>query len=240
MNVDTAEGVRHPAPIVLSGFLMTVEDLVVIMGSLRDVICASTHGDRVWVQSFLRNTAGRVERGGTLSTEQAKIVLRLAQRFETLLIESGRIAGQALAELVRAPVYRNEPYPSANVPREVRHLGQNLLGFRFKYNEVILEDIKRLAPRLSCVPAPRFWYHREHRIWVVPTTRDTLDGVQQLITKHRFEFDDAVVAFLTEAVNAQGRPCQFALDPALNVIAGLVPDNDLVAWVVRRLGGEPV
>lgn len=218
---------------------MTVEDLVLLMGSLRDALCAATHGDRVWVQSFLRNTSSRVERGGALSTEQGKIVLRLAQRFETLLADSGRVSGAELRELARRPRFRQPPYPSANVPREVRFLGANLLGFRFKYNEVILDDIKRLAPRAGVMPAPRFWYHRAHRIWVTPLTRDTLDGVQQIIAKHRFDFDEAVVACLTAAANARGQPSQMALDGELKVIAAVVPDNELVAWFLsRRCGAQ--
>lgn len=221
---------------------MTVEDALLLMTHhyLGPLALGESKDIDLWTASFLTSVNSYVVQDRPLSTEQAKIVLKLLARHERAMVKAGVIDAAALAALLRSPVYRQEPYQSANVPREVRYLGGNLLGFRFKRNEAIREDLRKLKPRDDIFEEHRSWFHSEYRIWVVPVTRESLKGIAAIISTHRFDFDDAVVEYLTECENSIGEPSAFVLDPELGILAH-IPDNEAVAWWCQSiLGGEVV
>lgn len=216
---------------------MTVEDAVELMALHITKGLFVQHLKDDWAAKFVVNVAAYTSERKPLSTEQAKIVLKLLKRVESYLIENGE-SMSGLAALLRNPAYRQEPYPSANVPREVRFLGDNMLGFRFKKNDTIVADLKALKA-IQDFSFNDLWFHREHRLWVIPVTRDSIHEIMALIARHRFDFDDMVAEYLTVAQNNAQRPSAFVADMEMGVIAAQVYDNEVVAWFTRNvLGGD--
>jgi hypothetical protein len=226
---------------------MTVEDgleLLAIMLRVDDngiqfVDAVST--EQNWDLRFVTNVVAYIRKDKPLSTEQAKIVLKMLRRFERKLVNAKLIEEETIRNLIDFPSYRQQPYTSASVPREVRYIGDNCLAFRFKMNDVIKNDIKRLRPKGTGFIEKYNWFHAQHRVWVVPVTRDTIKPVQELIAKHRFGFDDEVVEYLVRASNSAHQATGFAFDPEINLISAEVGDNELIAWWVKTvLQGEVV
>lgn len=188
-----------------------------------------------WTVRFLDNVYQHVENKKALSTEQVKIILKLARAIESTLIEQKKLVPGQLDSLIAFPRYRKEPYTSDNIPREVRYLGDNMLGFRFKFNDVIRSDIKSLRPRPALFDYEPYWFHKDFKLWVVRVTRDTLQPIQNLISKHRFQFDDDVVNYLMTAENSLNQKSEFVMDPEIGIIAGQICDNELLAWWAKNV-----
>jgi hypothetical protein len=221
---------------------MTVEDGVALLAECVDgglyVDCARDD----WAVKFVRNVATHVSAGKALSTEQARIILNLLRRSrnEFVLRSIVGVRGVDLDRLLKAPTYRQPPYASANVPREVRYLGDNCLGFRFKRDDTISSDLKALV-RDQDFGFEDIWFHPMHRLWVVPINRDTIAEAMALISRHRFSFDDGVADFLAAASDATGQPSSVSTDPELGLTAVQVRDNEVAAWIVASvLRGQPV
>jgi predicted nucleic acid-binding protein len=194
-----------------------------------------------WDLRFVTNVVAYIRKDKPLSTEQSKIVLKMLKRFERKMVVAELVEEQKIRNLIEFPTYRHTPYTSASVPREVRYIGDNCLAFRFKMNDVIKNDIKRLRPKGTGMIEKYNWFHSQHRVWVVPVTRDTIKPVQELISKHRFGFDDEVVEYLVRASNSLDQPAGFAVDPEVGLISAEVGDNELIAWWVQNvLNGEVV
>ncbi len=212
----------------------TVEDAV-------ETICDQMHAPEYravlgdpWFIRFFSNINSWVDGGKPLTTEQAKIVLKAVSKSRQYFIQQGMPLAPIVA-LLKNPVYRHTPTLSAVMPREVRYLGDGLLGFRFKRNDIIIEDIKAMQ-RASLTPQRIEWNPR-HRFWHIGISESTLAGIMLLITKHRFDFDDVVAGVLADAHNDQRGPTKFHIDDEGNLIAE-VSDNDLIAtWVSNVLGG---
>ncbi|RYF02693.1 MAG: hypothetical protein EOO77_32240 [Oxalobacteraceae bacterium] len=219
---------------------MTVEDAIEILGyQLNRGLFSIEHHDE-WAYKFVTNVSEYTKRDKPLSTEQARIILKVIRRTRDYLIANG-VPEYEIDSLLLNPQYRQAPYPSANVPREVRFLGDNLLGFRFKRNDAIALSIQGLSAAKTDSPyrLSTIWFHRDYRVWVVPITRHNLDDAMDVIRDHRFAFDDAVADYLTACSNHRGRPAAFAADDQM--IAGQIYDCEVLAWWTRTvLGGSLV
>lgn len=218
---------------------MTVEDAIELLAEkvYRGLYTVSNPDE--WAYKFVLNVAQYTGTGKPLSTEQSRIILKLIRREQEWLVQRGTCPAE-LASLLRVPTYRQPPYPSANVPREVRFLGGNLLGFRFKRNDAIVQAL-RMTQGPEDLRLTEIWFHREHRLWVVPVTRESLDSVMRVISEHRFDFDDGVAEYLMLCTNNRERPTAVMVDRDLGVIAGQVYNCEFTAWWMQHVvGGEPV
>src|SRR3954465_11742105 len=121
------------------------------------------------------------------------------------LVAAGDISATTLAEVLQFPKYRQPLYvsPSAGIPNEVRLLGAHFLGFRFRYNEVVIKTIRALGQDNE-IDRPRF--DRETRIWIVPVTRTTLGPIRSLIAAHRFKMDAQTRDYLILAKYSRNKP----------------------------------
>src|ERR1700733_14009353 len=72
-----------------------------------------------WRRKFIESVFTQIERGRPLSTEQAKIVLNIIKDVETYLIKYGDADQEELSKLFVYPRYRQEPYQSTIIPKEV-------------------------------------------------------------------------------------------------------------------------
>jgi hypothetical protein len=218
---------------------MTVEDGVLLLAAHVGEGLFVTQQNDTWAAAFVKNVAAYVMNGKALSTEQGRIILKLMTRVQDHLIEAG-VDADDLRVTLAFPRYRQPPYPSANVPREVRYLGDNFLGFRFKRNDAISSDLKAMV-RDQDFLFDEIWFHPEHRVWVVPINRDTIEEAMGAIKRHRFQFDDAVAAYLADALDARNGRSNVSTDRDLGLMAAQVKDNEMLAWIVRDvLMGQPV
>lgn len=215
----------------------TVEDVVqTIFDQMHAPEYRAVLGDP-WFSRFFSNVVQWVRDDKPLTTEQAKIVLKVLGKSRQYLIQMGADPAEIM-ELLRKPVYRRQPTLSSTMPREVRYLGDGVLGFRFKRNDVIIDDIKEMRALTTTAPH-RIEWQPGHRMWTIGIMESTLPGIMNLIMTHRFQFDDEVAAILAEAHDAQRGISTFTLD-ADGMMTVCVLDNDVLAsWVQGVLGGVP-
>ena len=189
-----------------------------------------------WYVSFIHNVSKHIENDRPLSTEQGRIVLRLTVKFGKYLVSSGDITQESLNILLKNPVYRKSPYLSANIKKEVRHIGGNYIGFRFKFNELILESIRTLTD-ISETNIP--WFDRDFRIWMVPVFLSNLDRVRNVIAHHRFEMDIQVRDYLALVQCSVGKPAIVVYNDEDDSLIANVCDNELLsAWMKHVAQGD--
>jgi hypothetical protein len=217
--------------------LDAVEDIFeIIIANLFDPDMREALLSDRWFEKFCTNVHGWVSRGLPLTTEQARISLRIISRLQPLLVERGWATDDKVTGLLARPVYRSTPTQSTSIPREVRYLGDNLLGFRFKRNDVIMEDMKRMRDGFNVCPAHWDWISR---LWIIPVLRSTIQPIMNLIRDHRFEFADDVAEYLALTTNASDEPCSFVIDPSSGKIIAEINDSEIVAaWTISALEGK--
>lgn len=218
---------------------MTVEDAVEILDQHAKHGLFTSHHTDEWARGFVHNVASYTRRGAPLSTMQARIVLNLLKRVKQFLVDAGANC-ETIDRTLGRPTYRQEPYTSTPTPREVRHVGDNLLGFRFKRNDAVLLDLRAACDGLGTLGTQTLWFDRTYKVWIAPVTRNTIKPLMDVIGKHRFAFDDAVAAYLACADTVRGLPAAVVTDRQQGVIAAQVYDDEITAFFIGTvLGGEP-
>lgn len=216
--------------------MIFVEDLLQMFN---DRLLSYSLTDRVlgdWYISFIRNVTKHIENDRPLSTEQGRIVLRLAVKFGKHLVSFGDLTQESLNIAINNSIYRKPPYPSANIKKEVRHIGGNYIGFRFKFNELILESIRTLTD-ISEINVP--WFDRDYRIWMVPVFISNLDKIRNVIAFHRFEMDVAVRDYLALVQCSIGKSTIVAFNEEDNSLIANVCDNEILSgWMKHIAKGE--
>jgi len=198
-----------------------------------------------WTHNFVLSLGLAIAEGRTLSSQQAKVFLRTIERHQHQIALAG-ITGYSdyqIADFLAAPRYRKQPYLSTVMPNEVRYLGDNKVGFRFKRNDAILEDLRKMRYK----GRPPEWrdvnpvFDYPNKMWVVPVTRETIKPITQMVADHRFGFDDAFVEYLLLAENSRRAKSSFVYDAESNQFVINICDSEiLVAWVKHVLFGEMV
>lgn len=222
---------------VITDFAVKIEDAQSALGErLRE---------NQWNRKFILSLAESVKAKRALSSEQSRVFLKLVRDMKSIIVAfDDEYCDGTVSNFLEYPRHRQPPYQSSYLPKEVRYLGDNKLGFRFKRNDEILRDIKALRNRVKDTRVrdhmtPTF--HRQARMWIVPVTRETIKGVMNLIRNHNFKFDEAVWQYLLLAENSRGEPSRFVYDPESGRIIVNVCDNDvLAAWIRHVLFGELV
>jgi len=216
--------------------MSTVEDILRGLGSL----VVSRRIQDEWNRNFISNVQEHVLNGKPLSTNQGAIVLKIAARVLPDLSKVMRISMDSLQQAISSPVYRNQPYQSISVKREVRYLGEDKLAFRFKLDSTVVSDLKSLRSANDMVESkPAF--NQEYRLWVVQVTPGNLEKVFQLIQRHRFDFDEGVLEYMTLCTNSKKVVSTFVQSDDGDVVYANVCNNPLLAYVVEHvMMGEKV
>lgn len=189
-----------------------------------------------WRRKFVESVFAQIERGRPLSTEQAKIVLGMIKDVEAYLVRYGDADQEELSKLFVYPRYRQEPYQSTVIPKEVRHIGSNILAFRFKYNTAIINDIRNLQRKTTHMPP---YFHREYKVWIIPVTHTNFDEVKQIMREYKFNSDEATDRWLNMAKDSRGKPSTFEIKEGL--VVAKVNDNEIMGqWMQNALGAEPI
>lgn len=204
--------------------------------------------DSEWHRNFTRNVAFHIQAGNQLSSNQSKTILKLIAKVRHYLVAYGMATDDDIAGMLFHPEHRRPLYASVEIQREVRHLGDNMLGFRFKQNDLIRQRIKALgepalhsAPtvKLDLVEQPRFDWPT--RIWIVPLYRHNIEAVFDLIRDYRFGVDTPTSTYLKLAAASLDQPSRFTYNHEHDLIQATVCDNPLLAgWVTEVAEGLAV
>lgn len=196
-----------------------------------------------WGRKFIDSLNESVSAGRPLSTRQGEFFVSLVKRHRDAIVTGGcGYSSIDIDRIVLTPAYRKEPYESVKVQTEVRYLGDNKMGFRFKKNDKTKEAIKRIRLGIKQTSwqtdlEPR--YDHKHRMWVVPVTSNSYRQVWNLIAHHGFQFDDEVAGFLDLCEASMNKPSTAVLDEESGRIVFNLCDNDaLGAWMDNVMLGE--
>lgn len=195
--------------------MLTIEDCLELLDEISEEPVQDQLGNLLeitnsWDRRFINDIASHTRQNQKISTAQSEIVIKLINRYEQHLVARG-VNSLDLSRLVVSPAYRQNPYVSTVMPREVRWAGDNLLVFRFKFNAGIVEDVKRLR-----VESPYSFgmtsFNRDFKVWTVSVNSENLDRVMDLIKRHNFNVDDTVIEYFLNAVNARGAKSSASLE----------------------------
>jgi hypothetical protein len=225
---------------------MYIEDLLI---RIRDALISYRPWRRLfdslseWQRSFIQSVGRHVDQGKSLSTKQSKIVLQLIEQVKPYLIEYGWATETDITKLLHDPQFRRPLYESTNVPKEVRHLGNNLLAFRFKKNELLRDRLKAVCHPKQKVPdetlndgliRPRFdWLYK---IWIIPVYRFNILPIIQIINDEHFGVDQEAIHYLRLAKSSFNRPSMFAIGEEV-IFANVCDDPILAGWITEVAHG---
>jgi hypothetical protein len=185
-----------------------------------------------WAYDFITNVRFYVSEGKPLSTEQARISLKLLHRSRRYLELNGFMREDEISILLSMPRYRNKPYESIRVPREARYIGGGRIAFRFKRDDMVSKLIE--AALVNSRPAERSVRNSQLRLYIVPVSRQTLDTIYHVITTHRFKIDDETMDYLIECFQAlDDGTCSASIEKDSILIR--CRDNDVLKWWLREI-----
>lgn len=143
-----------------------------------------------WTKNFILNIGNKIKINDKtqLSTNQAAALQKVLPNFIKYLVKEG-FDKSYLEQLIKNPVYKNELYISSAVKREVRHLGADYLGFRFKFNPLIVQSLKKNS---NCE------FNRENNLWIIKIIAYNFENVMECIHENKFEIDSNTHNYLTE------------------------------------------
>lgn len=222
---------------------MYVEDLLLSITSHMNCHLLDVYL-REWDRKFLASVATRIQRHKSLSTNQAQTILRLITQVRYPIMHLGLATDDDISEMLCHPQYRQPLYNSVRIPREVRHLGDNLLGFRFNQHDDIVNRIKALNQATPPRGFPVFpdtlvrpQFNWDHHIWIVPVTHHTIDGITAILNEYGFNLDPATIAYLQSAQQSRDQPSVITLADQ-DILRANVCDNPLLAgWIVEIADG---
>jgi hypothetical protein len=190
-----------------------------------------------WSIKFVCSVNEQITNDHPLSTEQAKVVVRMIQDVHGFLADYGDADLTEMQKLLSHPRFKHEPYQSTYIPKEVRHIGSNLLAFRFKYQPAIIKDIHSISKISHYGSKPYFDYNL--KLWIVPVISTNFRRVKEVINDHRFGTNDATDLWLTKAKNSYDAPSIIFIEDDL-CVATVCANEMLAFWMVNSVGAEPV
>jgi hypothetical protein len=214
---------------------ITVEDL---LDGLTSLVQKGAIRDQ-WHRNFMSSVQTYVCAGNALSTNQAQIILKVSTNHIAELCRELRSTRTTIESAIKVPVYKKSPYQSISIKREVRYIGMDKLAFRFKLDTLVVSELKALRSSGDPVnSAPRF--NHKYRLWIVSVTPGNLEKVFDIIKRHKFEFDERVLEYMTLCTNSKKAVSTFATVEDGLAVAN-VTNNPLLSYVVKNLmGGNPI
>jgi hypothetical protein len=215
---------------------MTVEELLLI---LEECLWSPPRMDGVELlvdkekdKKFISSMASKVHTNQRMSTKQAYVVLKLISAYTAIIAAKKRVPFEKIHELLRTPVYVNEPYESISIPNEVRYAGDDFLVFKFKFHPIIKEEIKELKADLPFTdPYPK--YNNMHRVWIVKVSITNIESIMTVIRKYEFNFDDDLAQYFTNILNTKNKIPEIMIENNKCVID--IPNDDVFSDYVKCL-----
>jgi hypothetical protein len=217
---------------------MYVEDLVLTIHTKMQ----STLRNDPWQQDFLHSISDHIKQQKSLSTNQSHVILQMIAKFRHYIVRHGLATDDDLDNMLCHPQFYRPLYESVNVRREVRYLGDNLLGLRFKQHTPIVDRIKAIIPypdnrMLNLAKATFDW---EYRIWIVPVTRHTITRILTLLNEYQFHIDETTSTYLHLANRSRDQPSTITLASDDVLLANVCDNPLLAAWITEVAGGITV
>lgn len=228
---------------------MYVEDLLVAVTNIVTVSPRAFGGllDGEWHKSFLSSVSTHVLANRALSSNQCRMITKIFSRVRHHIVEHKLASADDVNDLIAAPNYRQPPYESSQqIPREVRHIGDNLLAFRCKADSLLTGRIKGLGRTSEVIDSENLFVLRTrprfdwtYRVWIVPVHRYNINAIQLLLRDHRFHIDPVTLAYLRSVRDDNGLASTFRFgDAEQSIIIAEVRDNDILAgWITDNAAG---
>jgi hypothetical protein len=198
--------------------------------------------DGQWYRSFISSVAQHIQAERALSSNQSRTILKMIDKARAYIVTYGIASAVEIEHLLAAPRHRRTPYVSAQVPREVRYIGDNLLALRCKADGLLTAHIKALGnPPITSetlMPTrPRFDW--THRIWIVPVHHFNLPAIRDLLHEHRFHTNRATADYLDLCAASINQPsiCTFTDTTRSIMIVNICDDYIMAGWITNVAGG---
>lgn len=197
--------------------------------------------DDKWHHEFVESLGGYIDQNRPMSTKQGARALKIIETVRIHLVEYGWITDVAINQMLERPQFRNEPYESKYVPKEVRYLGSNLLAFRFKKNDEYRRTLKAFSsPKkhdhdYHVISVP-FRYDWTHRVWIISVHRFNVLGIIEFINRERIGLDQLTADYLKLAKKSFDEPSRFFLNEDI-LLANVCDDPLLAGWITEVAHG---
>ena len=196
---------------------MFMEELVIKLSDCNYVLESAR--DRKFVVSIAR----RAQRGDPLTSKQGWAFLAVLRK-NPIHRELG-LTKDAMQEMLRKPQWKHPLVPSVELRSEVRHLGDNLLGFRTSRSGTDVE--------LAAMKA--VYSHDMHIVTISNKAR--LDAVINFIGAWGFQMDEEVEKFLATAMDHVKSPTR-AIGHGDKLIIDAPNDNAFAQFALHLLGAS--
>jgi len=171
--------------------------------------------------------------GKSYTTKQLAVCVKIISNHKYLFDASERID-----ELIVSQRCKRTPKLSIEVVDEVRYAGGNLLLMRTKYSSQRMKAFKQLNETdvirgMSYLGDSGYsYFDHTTKIWCVRVTQYNLGKVMKIIKTFNIQFDDSVVAFLTECENSRSLRSHASVDgDQINIIVR--NDTILSNWLTQ-------
>lgn len=213
---------------------MVVEDILDLLSQL--VVDGTIKGE--WHRNFIGNIQAYVYSGSAISTNQSATILKIASSYTTQLATLARTSPAIMKSWITCPTYKQQPYTSISVKREVRYLGADKLAFRFKADHTVVLDLKNTRSSSDFEHQRPKWNH-QYKVWILTVTSSNLEKIMSLIQTHNFDYDAEVLEYVTLCSNSRNTKPTFFLYGEEDVIYGNVPNDPKLQYAITNLlGGE--
>lgn len=211
--------------------MLYVEDL---LNGLVAILASNRISDQ-WRANFIGSVHYQVQTNRQLSTSQGATIVQIASAYKTSMAEILKIPISDITQAIASPKFKNQPYISSVIPREVRYLGSNKLAFRYKNDQSISYDIKACRPDNWFHDAHKPKFYNEYKIWIVPVSESNLEKIQTIIRQYKFDFDNEVLEYLTLCTNSINAKSTFILDAGTNIIYANICNNPMLEYAITNI-----
>lgn len=179
---------------------MTIEQLIIALAAYarqREDIFPT----REWARRFLESVNGHLMVGSGVSTEQARIFVRIASHHVDALAASLKANPDRIRAALAAPTFHTPPHVSADIPREIIRAGLRQLAFRFKRNSSLLTQAESLFYFYHHDVAART-YDSDHKVHFVDVDSTNVDQIINLALEWDFEVDDGALTEIEDVLRS--------------------------------------
>lgn len=223
---------------------MYVEDILLAIFNKTSTVHRPFGGlfDGQWHRSFISSVAEHIRAERALSSNQSRMILKMIEKSRAYIASYNIASAAEIDHLLAVPEHRRTPYVSAQVPREARYIGDNLLALRCKADGLLTTQIKALGnPPVTSETLmrarPRFDW--THRIWIIPVHHFNLTAIRALLHEHRFRTNQLTADYLDKCAVSVNQPSTFAFADAdrTMMIVNVCDDYILAGWITDVAGG---
>lgn len=163
-----------------------------------------------WDRDFINSIYHQVSAGRGLSYKQGEVAVKLIKTHRRLLEIAGCIPLE-IDYLILNPTYKIKPYESITILKEVRWVKDNILVFRFSYNQKLIDEFQTLS-KASCFFEHSIIYDRNHRVNIIFVNENNIEQIMKIIKDYRISFDNEVAQFFVNAMNAIDKKTTFSIN----------------------------